>query len=738
VSDTTPPEASARVYEVHGMTCATCAKRVEKALGKVEGVRSASVDLVRERARVVGTAHEHELREAVTKAGYELVVREDAAPPPSGALHPGEGRALAAVVLTVLVLGIDLFFPHLVGTLTPWLSLAVGGVVAFGLGAPFFVRAIQLARRREANMDTLVALGAFAAMVGSLLALLFPHQHVHGLLDDGGHGHSDASTAALVVAIVLAGKAFEARAKRRAAASLDALAGAEAVPVRVRRHGVEAELSPGELREGDVVLVRPFARVPADGTLESALAYLDESFLTGESRPAKRQKGDRVVGGSVNGASPLEMLVTAVGAASVSGQLEAETAEALAKPPREAELADRASGWVAPIVLVAAIAAFVGWLVVGRPPLEALRTAISVLVVACPCALGLATPAALVAALGRAAREGVLVRDAGRFVQLADVRTLLFDKTGTLTEGKPRLADVISVGARTEREVLELVASVEGESEHPLGRALFLAAMDRGIAARTPTNVRVLVGEGVVGELDGREIRVVAPRAEALAALPEAARVRVEARRREGYSLALVAIDGVTEAVLTVRDRVRDHAIDVVKGLVKERLTLEMISGDHPDAAHAVAEEVGLPPEHVHAGLSPQEKTALVERAQAHGLVAMVGDGVNDAPALARADVGVAIGKGASAALRAGAITLVDGDLGRLLVARALARQTRRTIGANLAWAFGYNALAVPLAAFGALDRLGGPAVAAAAMAGSSILVLLWSLRLSRVSLAYA
>ncbi len=737
MSATSTADAKVRVYEVHGMTCATCAKRVEKALGRVEGVQGASVDLVRERARVVGAAHERELFEAVSKAGYELVPREQGAPPARrGVLAPGEGRAIVAAALTLVVLVVDLFAPHLLGPITPWLTLAIGAVVALGLGAPFLDRAVRLALRREASMDTLVALGALAAVVASVLGLVFPHEHLaHGSVSDGAHGHSDASTGALVVAIVLAGKAIEARAKRRAAASLDAIARAETVPVRVRRHGVEAEILQAELREGDDIVVRPFARVPADGTLESELAYLDESLLTGESRPAKKARGDAIVGGSVNGATPLAMKITAAGAASVGGRLEAETAEALSKPPREAELADRASAWVAPLVLVAAVLAFGGWLAVGRPPLEALRIAISVLVVACPCALGLATPAALVAALGRAAREGVLVRDASRFVQLADVRTLFFDKTGTLTEGEPHVGEIVSVGARTEGQVLDLVAAVESESEHPLGRALFLAAMERGVHARTPANLRVLVGQGVAGELDGQDVRVVAPSADALVALPGEARARVEARRREGYSLALLAVDGQTEAVLTVRDRVRARSAAVVRALVGDGLALEMLSGDHPDAARAVAAEVGLPTESVHAGLSPEQKTALVRSAQSRGLVAMVGDGVNDAPALASADVGVAIGKGASAAMRAGALTLVDGDLGRLLVARALARQTRRTISANLAWAFAYNALAVPLAALGALDRLGGPAAAAATMAGSSILVLLWSLRLSRVAL---
>ena len=581
-------------------------------------------------------------------------------------------------------------------------------------------------------MDTLVALGGSTAVVGSLVAVLFPEHH------QGAHGHSDASTGALVVAIVLAGKAFEARAKRRAAASLDALAREESGPVRVHRHGEVAEVAPDELRVADEVELRPFARVPADGVLTSELAYLDESFLTGESREMKKSRGDALLGGSVNGASPLTMTITAVGASSLAGRLEAETAEALAKPPREAALADRASAWVAPIVLVVAIVTFAGWFAIEHSALHALRIAISVLVVACPCALGLATPAALVAALGRAAREGVLVRDASRFVALADVETLLFDKTGTITEGKPRVGNIVSLGQLSEQRVFEIVASVESESEHPLGRALFLAAMERGIAARPPTNLRVLVGKGVQADVDGLAVFVGAPSLEQITALDPAPRARVERLRDEGYSLALLTIDDHPEAVLPVRDRMREHSARVVRDLMREGLRLEMLSGDHEQAARVVAEEIGLPPDSVHAGLSPEGKTALVRDAQKRGATAMIGDGINDAPALAVADVGVAIGSGASAALRAGALTLIDGDLGRLLTARSLARATRRTIAANLAWAFGYNALAVPLAAFGALDRLGGPALAAAAMAGSSLLVLLWSLRLSRVSLRRA
>lgn len=713
------------VYDVRGMTCAACAKRVERAIGRVEGVESVQVDLVRERAHVRGAARDTELARATADAGYQLVPRPRDAAPARSSLEP---RAIGASALAGIVLAIEIFAPHLFGAATATVTFALSALVVLGLGGPVFARAFRLLRAADASMDTLVALGSGTALALGAASLLGGSGH-------GAHGHSDASAGALVIALVLVGKALEARAKRRAGDALDRLVLADDAAVRVTRHGASTELPASELRAGDRVHLTAFAIVPVDGTLASEHAYVDESPLTGESLPVRKARGDAVHGGTVNGGSPLDLEVTAVGAASFRGRLERDTAEALARPPREAALADRASRWVVPIVLAVTLASFAYHVALGVPWMEALRSASAVVVIACPCALGLATPAALVAAVGRAAREGIIVRDAGRFLALARAEHLFFDKTGTLTEGKPRVSELVRLDETDEATLLAWVASVEAGSEHPIGRALFLSAMERGIAARPASDVVVAPGRGISGRVEGHAVRVEVLDGENETALSEAARARASAARREGRSVSVVIVDEKPAALLFVRDRARATSAKLVAALAREGLSLVMLSGDHEDAARTVATEVGLAPEAVHASLRPEQKAAYVEAARGRGLTAMIGDGVNDAPALAAADVGIAVGASSGVALRSAAATLADGDLAHFQTARALARATERTIRGNLVWAFAYNAVAIPLAAAGALDRLGGAPTAAAAMALSSIAVVLWSLRLSRISL---
>jgi len=703
---------SEAIYDVRGMTCASCAKRVERAIERVQGVSEASVDLVRERARVVGTPRDAELAEAVRKAGYELQRREVGAP----ATKPTrELRAPIAIFLALTALAIDVFTQA-----PPWITLAISALVTFGLGGPLFVRAWRLALARDVAMETLVVLGSTAALALGTMSLFVPSHH--------GHGHSDASTAALVIAIVLGGKSAESRAKKRATAELDRLAGSDAAPVRVTRHGATAEIAIGELRADDVVRVAPFAIVPADGTLESEHAYVDEAALTGESRASAKALGEIVLGGTLNGPAPLSIRVSAVGAASFRGRLEAETSAALSRPPREAMLADRASRLVVPLALAASVSAFFVHLAMGASALEATRPAIDVLVVTCPCALGLATPAALVAALGRAAREGIVVRDATRFLDLARVTRLFFDKTGTLTEGRARVQEIVMLGDVPERRAWELTASIEADSEHPVGSALFLSAMERGIAALPATDARVVPGRGIEANVDGQRVRVEAASAEIAAA-------RAAALRAEGCTLVVTSVDDVPVALFAIRDRLRPRVAQIIARLRKRGIALEMLSGDHADTARSVGLEVGLDASAVHGGMRPEDKARVVTDARRADVVAMIGDGVNDAPALAASDVGIAIGGGAGAAVRSAALTLRDGDLARVETATSLADATSRTIRGNLVWAFAYNVVAVPLAAAGAIDWIGGAPVAAAAMAGSSIAVLLWSLRLSRVRL---
>lgn len=723
------PETAARPDElevdVEGMTCAACARRVEKALAKAEGVREARVDLVRERAVLVladgapAALARESAETAVEKAGYRLRFRD------ARALDAGR-RDTRDLRTALAWLGTGIALATALAGLS-WIELALSTAVVLIAGAPILRKAAIDLRDRSAGMDVLIAVGALFALGSAVLALALPAAHAHGSEHASAMQHSDASMAALIVSVALLGKTLERRAKERAASAIEAIVRAMPRTARVVRHGQEGEVAIDEVRAGDEVRVAPFSRVPVDGEIlaEEAGAEisvsLDESVVTGESRPVERRAGERALGGSLNLGRALRMRVVSVGEDTELAQVVRAVSRAQASKTAIVRATDRISSIFAPLVLAIAAITFAGWLAHGAEPLGALRIAISVVVVACPCALGLATPVAVTVALGNLAGRGILVRDASILEVLPRVRTLVLDKTGTLTEGAPRVvAFELAAGARwSEEQVLARAASVEADSHHPLARAIFEEAMRRKLVVARASALAEEAGQGVSGSVEGVSVVVGRPRAEHDGSF-------MGERRSLGGSRVEIVIDGAPAARLELEDALRPEARDVVARLRARGLVLAIRSGD----ARAAVERVARALEITDARGEQRPDDKLADLASLPGPCAMIGDGINDAPALARADVGFALGTRAETALAAAGIALPRPDLALVLHALDVSRRAARVIRENLALAFAYNVVAIPFAASGAFDLVGGPAAAAVAMALSSLVVVLNALRL--------
>jgi len=746
-------------FPVEGITCAACVGRVERALAAVPGVDAVTVNLATEEATVRLHADGSEgahgpddalraaLTAAVEKAGY--VARIPPAPRPDDApkgvlTSPLDALAtqrpaptgvaasarLAFAALLSLPLMLVAMVPALQFTGHAWVQAALAALVTFGAGAPFFVGAARNLRHATATMDTLVATGAGAAFAWSLAVLLRGEAHVHA-----GHGHLYFETAAMIVTLVLVGKWLEARARRQAGESLRTLARLQPATARVVRDGVEHEAPVGEVVPGDVVRVRADARIPVDGIVKEGRTSVDESLVTGESAPVARGPGDAVIGGTLALGAPLEIEATHTGADATLARIVRLVADAQGSRAPVQRLADRVSAVFVPVVVGLALLTLAGWLLGGAALDAALLNAVSVLVIACPCALGLATPTAILVGTGLAARRGVLVRDAAALERAARIDALVLDKTGTLTEGRPALTDVVLLGTPAEGEVLALAAALEAESPHPLARAIVRAARERGLVIPRATEVTAEAGRGVHARVGDARVFVGALDANALR--DDAARARLdaahEALTREARSVVLVQIEGIDAALLGVRDPVRASSAAAIARLRSLGITLHLVTGDHARVAHAVAREVGIDPALVVAGARPADKLARIEALRAEGrVVGMVGDGVNDAPALAAADVGFALASGTDVAIDTAPITLVRGEVGAVLEALDTSRRTLRTVRQNLFFAFAYNVAGIPLAALGLLAAFGGPMLAAGAMALSSVTVVLNALRLGR------
>ncbi len=732
-----PQEAVA--LGVSGMTCASCVARVERALQRVPGVVAAQVNLATERAEVVrwkGQAATADLLAALERAGYggrDLARGGEAAAP---ARTFGEGaRVIAAVLLSlplvVPMLG-DLFGRHWM--LGGWWQFALATPVQFGLGARFYVAGWKALRAGTGNMDLLVALGTSAAWGLSVYLLL--------RAEAGAMVPLYFESAAVVITLVLFGKWLEARAKRQTTEAIRALQGLRPDTARVLRDGVEVELPTAMLKIGDVLVVRPGERIPADGEIVDGASHVDESLITGESLPVARQVGDRVTGGAVNAEGLLRVRASALGAESTLARIVRLVESAQANKAPIQRLVDRVSAVFVPVVLAVAAVTWLGWGLATGAWGDGLIHAVSVLVIACPCALGLATPAAIMVGTGAAARHGILIKDAQALELAHALRTVAFDKTGTLTEGRPVLVELSPAGGVPRDAALAQAAALQAGSEHPLARAV-LQALPPGAAAATARDVQAIAGRGVGGIVDGATLRLGSTRLmEELGADTAPWQAQALALQRQGRTVSWLAQvddgDGArVRALLAFGDTLKASARPAIAELKRLGVKTLLISGDNRGAAQAVGDALGI--DDVRAEVLPADKAQVVAalRSQAHsGTVAMVGDGINDAPALAAADVGIAMGGiddagralGTDAAMHAAGVTLLRGD--PLLVPQTieLSRRTSAKIRQNLFWAFAYNVIGIPLAAFGLLS----PVLAGAAMAASSVSVVSNALLLKR------
>jgi P-type Cu+ transporter len=703
---------------ISGMTCASCAGRVERALGKVPGVQSVSVNLANERAHVEvqGQLDPAVLIAAVDKAGYTASLPQSETTTDANQaqrLHRERWSLLLAIALAlplVLPMLVEPFGLHWM--LPAWVQFALATPVQFIFGARFYIAAWKAVRAGAGNMDLLVAIGTSAGYGLSIYEWL--------TAPAGSMPHLYFEASAVVIALVLLGKYLESRAKRQTASAIRAL---EALrPERAIRviEGREEDVAISALKLGDLVMVKPGERFPVDGEVVEGQSHADEALISGESLPVPKQPGDKVTGGAINGEGRLLVRTQALGAESVLARIIRLVEDAQAAKAPIQKLVDKVSQVFVPAVLVLALITLVGWWLYGASMETAIINAVAVLVIACPCALGLATPTAIMAGTGVAARYGILIKDAEALERAHEVSAVVFDKTGTLTSGAPKIAHLVAVDGN-EALLLQQAGALQRGSEHPLAKAVLDACSEQGLNVADVSASQSLTGRGIAGTLDGRSLalgnrRLLEENGLSMGDLAESAK----AWEAEGRTLSWLIEQGAQPRVLGLfafGDTLKPGALEAVEQLKARHITSHLLTGDNRGSARVVAEALGI--DDVHAEVLPADKAATVAELKKTGVVAMVGDGINDAPALAAADIGIAMGGGTDVAMHAAGITLMRGDPRLVPAALEISRKTYAKIRQNLFWAFVYNLIGIPLAAFGLLN----PVLAGAAMALSSVSV---------------
>ena len=746
-----PARRATAVFNIEGMSCASCVGRVDRALAAVPGVMEVNVNLASETARVTwleGATDIAALQRAAAEAGYPASIADATATPDRTARKEEEARVLRGRVLLAAALALPVFLMEMGGHFIPGIHMLIEGTIGrqaswliqfalttavlVGPGRQFYLKGIPALLKGAPDMNSLVAVGTGAAYLYSLVATFLP-----GLLPASVRAvYYEA--AAVIVVLILIGRWLEARAKGRTGAAIQALLGLQVRTARVLRDGEPVEVDIEALKVGDLIVVRPGERIAVDGEVTEGESRVDESMITGEPVPVAKAPGEVVTGGTVNGAGSLIFRATRVGADTTLSQIVrmVEAAQG-AKLPIQG-LVDRITLWFVPAVMGLAALTLVVWLIFGPAPAVsyALVAAVSVLIIACPCAMGLATPTSIMVGTGRAAEIGVLFRKGDALQELGSVSVVALDKTGTVTAGRPELTDLVLAEGLGRADVLARVAAVEARSEHPVAEAILRAAQADGLALAETRDFTSITGFGVRAQVDGADVLVGADRLMNREGVDTGALAERAAEiARKGRTALFAAIDGRIAAVIGVADPVKPSSRAAIAALHAQGLKVAMITGDKRETAEAIARETGI--DQVVADVLPDGKVAALDSLRQHGKVAFVGDGINDAPALASADVGIAIGTGTDVAIESADVVLMSGDLRGVVNAFEVSRRTMENIRQNLGWAFGYNVALIPVAAgvlYPAFGILLSPVLAAGAMALSSVFVLTNALRLRRIA----